>query len=476
MKKIWLMLAVIGCLLWTLAGAAGILSDGAYVPDGMSVSGGSGRVSITCPLLTVKDGAVTARLVFSSPNYTRVTLDGTAYPAQHEGDTSIFEVPVPLNRAFDVAGLTTAMSRPHDVVYTLFIRLAEAEEDGALPGLTWKSRMELSYAKCFSVDEYEGGFTLLRTEDGSRYLTVPEGASAPEGLDPAIIVLQKPLDRVYLASSSVMALLDRLDVLDSVRFSALKAEDWTVEHAAAAMESGRMLYAGKYSEPDYEMLLRENCGLAVENTMILHTPKVKEMLSLIGIPVLIDRSSYEPHPLGRLEWIRFYGVLFDREKEADAFFAEQKAAVEALSAMPSAGQTVAYFYIHTDGSAVVRGADDYIARMISLGGGVYAFPDMKEADRARASVSLTMEEFYHGAVDADCLIYNTSIDKTVRSLDDLLTRCPLLRDFKAVKEGRVFATGDDLYQATDRAAGLILDVRDMLDGREEGLTFLKKLE
>ena len=476
MKKIWLTLAALCCLLFARAGAQAALPDGVYVPDDVSFSGGTGRVTITCPQVTAEDGVITARLVFSSPNYTRVTLDGVEYAAQHEGDTSVFEVIAPLNRAFEIAGLTTAMSQPHDVIYTLFIRLDAAREDEhSLPGLAYESSMALDYAKCFSVDWYEGGYALLTVEDGARYLTVPQGMPVPGGLDPAIVVLEKPLDRVYLAASSAMALFDRLDALESVRFCALQARDWTVDGAASAMEAGDMLYAGKYSEPDYELLLRADCDLAVENTMILHMPKAAEMLTLLGIPVLIDRSSYEQHPLGRLEWIRFYGALLDRTEEADAFFTEQKAAVEALSAVPSTGKTVAFFYIHTDGSAVVRGADDYIARMIALGGGVYAFSDMEGPDRGRASVILTMEEFYSVAMDADYLIYSTSIDKTVQSLDDLLARCPLLADFTAVREGRVYVTGDDLYQATDRAAGLILDVHDMLDGRQEGMTFLEKL-
>ena len=80
------------------------------------------------------------------------------------------------------------------------------------------------------------------------------------------------------------------------------------------MENGSILYAGKYSEPDYERIVSEGCGLAIENTMILHSPEVKEKLESFGIPVLVDHSSYEAHPLGRTEWIRLYGVLTGKEK------------------------------------------------------------------------------------------------------------------------------------------------------------------
>lgn len=54
--------------------------------------------------------------------------------------------------------------------------------------------------------------------------------------------------------------------------------------------------------PDYELILENDCDLAIESTMIYHSPEVKEQLESFEIPVLVERSSYEEHPLGRLEW------------------------------------------------------------------------------------------------------------------------------------------------------------------------------
>ena len=82
------------------------------------------------------------------------------------------------------------------------------------------------------------------------------------------------------------------------------------------MNAGTMIFAGKYSEPDYELLVSENCDLAIESTMILHSPKVQEMIEMLDIPVFIDRSSYESQPLGRTEWIKLYGAMLDKEEEA----------------------------------------------------------------------------------------------------------------------------------------------------------------
>ena len=102
---------------------------------------------------------------------------------------------------------------------------------------------------------------------------------------------------------------------------------------------------------------------------------------------------------------------------------------------------MAFFYISTDGSAVVRKSDDYIPRMIELGGGRYVFDNLENLESRSASVSMTMEEFYAAAVDADYLIYNGTIDASISTTEELVAKSELLADFKAVKEGNVWCTG-----------------------------------
>ena len=172
-----------------------------------------------------------------------------------------------------------------------------------IAGLEYESAMELKYARGFDVYYYSGGYALIDIHDNARYLVVPEGAETPEGLDEDICVLPQPLDRMYLAATSAMALFDALDALDSIRLTGTAASGWYIDAAVEALDSGEMLFAGKYDEPDYELMIEEDCDLAIESTMILHAPKVQEMIEDLGIPVFIDRSSYEEHPLGRTEWI-----------------------------------------------------------------------------------------------------------------------------------------------------------------------------
>ncbi|MGN1005782.1 MAG: ABC transporter substrate-binding protein [Aristaeellaceae bacterium] len=345
-----------------------------------------------------------------------------------------------------------------------------------LPGLMWESRMNLIYATGFSVDYYEGGYALINVKDSAQYLVVPEGMPVPEGLDAGIRVLQQPLDKIYLAATSAMALFDRLDALSSIRLVGTAASGWYIDNAVAAIENGDMLFSGKYSEPDYELMINEGCDLAIESTMIQHSPKVQEMIELLGIPVFIDRSSYENHPLGRTEWIKLYSVLVDKEEQAEEFFATQTAIIEELKDFENTEKTVAFFYISSDGTVNVRASWDYIASMIEIAGGRYIFQDLSDPESNRSTVSMTLEQFYAAAVNADYLIYNAAIDNPLPNVDALLAKSNLFADFKAVREGNVWCTGKYLYQATDIVGSLITDIHHMLTGEEEGMNFIYKLD
>ena len=81
--------------------------------------------------------------------------------------------------------------------------------------------------------------------------------------------------------------------------------------------------------------------------MISHSPEVKEKLEQLGVPVLVERSSYEEGPLGRVEWIKLYGLLTGHLDEAEQFFwnsVQQVQAVEQMAAGNETGRpTVAIF-------------------------------------------------------------------------------------------------------------------------------------
>ena len=310
----------------------------------------------------------------------------------------------------------------------------------------------------FSVDHYDGGYSLITVKDDARYLVVPENASVPDGLDADIVVLQQPLDSIYLVSSSVMDQFVALDALDSIALSGTRQDGWYIDEAKQAMADGKITYAGKYSAPDYERIVSANCGLAIENTMIYHTPEVKEQLEKFGIPVLVERSSYESDPLARMEWVKLYGILFDKEAEAETFFNEQVQRIRPLLGQDTTGKTAAFFSVTSNNLVTVRKSNDYVAKMIGMAGGEYVFSNLSDNGNNLATINLSLEEFYAGAKDADVLIYNSTIEGKIETTEQLLSKCPMLADFKAVQNGNVWCTTQSLFQESMELPDLILDM------------------
>jgi len=346
--------------------------------------------------------------------------------------------------------------------------------------------MELKYATGFSVDYYEDGYKLITVKEGPDvYLVIPEGADSKvtdrlvKSIGGKIIKLKQPLDQIYLAATATMCLFDAMGAIDNVKMSSLKVGDWYVDGAIQAMNDGKMVYAGKYSAPDFELILAKGCDLALESMMIYHTPEIKEKLESLGIPVFVEKSTYESHPLGRTEWIKLYAAMLNLEDKADEIFAKQVGYLEEAEKKEPTGKTVAFFYINSSGNAVARKSGDYVCTMIELAGGKYIFSDLgKDSDNNLSTVNLDMETFYATAKDADFIFYNSTIMGEVSSADSLLSLSPLLKNFKAVKEDNIWCTGENLYQETTDLGQMILEFNRILSGETDGsgLTYMKKLK
>ena len=401
----------------------------------------------------------------------------------------------------DVQADTTAMSTPHLIDYTLSFVFYKTQEEAegagtgvdeageaekasqtlsgekapVIDGLTFLSKDENVYAECFAIYRYEGGYAVLSVDDGRRYLIVPEGGAIPEGTDgqgggavlkdedgQELIVLQQPLDRIYLAASAAMCQFDEIGAVRNVILSGLERDDWYIESAREAMDQGTLSYGGKYSEPDYERIVEAGVNLAVESTMILHAPKVQEKLELLGIPVFIDRSSYESEPLGRAEWVRVYGLLTGREEEAAQAFDEQKGYAEALAPIPEGDtRSLAVFSINAARQVVTRSREGYLGKMVEIAGGTLCTPVL---DSSLATETVSMESFYAAAEDADILIYNASIEDAPEDLAELCAKDSILTQFRAVSEGNVWCMRSSLYQNANRTGAILRDLHAIVTG------------
>lgn len=166
--------------------ASTTLKDGEYTPDSFSWSGGTSRVSLSCPKITVRGGQAYATIVFTSSKFDQLKANGSVYYKQGGGN-STFVIPVNLNANNTIIGRTTAMSQPHWIEYTIYVGKAESAEEAAkvqaarkeaaeaklkmsdtaptIIGLKTKdgeeAKSDTTYAKYFKIFEYDQGVKLI---------------------------------------------------------------------------------------------------------------------------------------------------------------------------------------------------------------------------------------------------------------------------------------------------------------------------
>ena len=341
-------------------------------------------------------------------------------------------------------------------------------------------QMPLDYATQFSVDYCADGCSVIHIA-ADDYLFVPDGCTAAE--NNTLPVIYQPHGDIYLASSSVMDLFDAIGALDAVTMTSTDISGWTLPAVQDAMQHGDLTFIGKYSAPDYEALTESDCPLVIENTMISHSPAVKEQIESLGIPVIVERSSYEQHPLGRMEWIKLYGLLLGKESEALRCFAEKTAAFRSLNIpdIPADKRpTAAFFSVTASGAVNIRKPGDYISQMINLAGGRYIFTadDLHIDDNALSTMNIQMETFYATAKDADILIYNSTIEGQLDSVSQLIEKSSVFNDFRAVQNDAVWCTEQNFYQQTTGAADMMADLSRIFAGQAENieqLTYLHRI-
>ena len=90
---------------------------------------------------------------------------------------------------------------------------SDSKKAPQIDGLTYESAMDLTYAQEFDVFYYKDGYKLIDVHEGRQYLIVPEGKEAPEGLDSDIVVINQPVQNIYMAATAIMSLFDALDAI-----------------------------------------------------------------------------------------------------------------------------------------------------------------------------------------------------------------------------------------------------------------------
>ncbi|MBO4359785.1 MAG: hypothetical protein J5822_02790, partial [Eubacteriaceae bacterium] len=275
------------------------LPDGVYTPDKFSFSGGTGKVNITCPKITVIDGQAYATIVFDSGSYNYVKANGNIYYGDQTATTSTFVIPVELNTNNRILGNTTKMSQAHEIEYYIFPYLAAAEgqqttgnEDApVIEGIKYESEEKLDYAEYVRIYNYEDGIVLIEVDltkgtvfedraasddteetdetgeegetivktaeeltaelykkDTVKYLIVPEGVKIPAGLEKEMVVITLPKKNISISSEDDYAIAKALGCEKLIKGIGIKEGDIEDKELKDAVKSGDIIFTGKAPE------------------------------------------------------------------------------------------------------------------------------------------------------------------------------------------------------------------------------------
>ena len=360
------------------------LPDGVYTPDRFTWSGGSGRTSISCSKVTISGGKAYATISFSSTSFVYVKAAGNKYTGAGTftipvtlnqnntiiGMTTKMSVPHEITYHIFVylAGAdkkgtdSTDSSNPSSedsMISTGNLKLDETAPE--IIGLNLESEEKLEYAEYFKIFHYENDITLLEidmvsdtertaetledteqdstaasdvseteeqhAEDGSseeaatatdtteelysgnvvKYLIVPENQEVPAGLDKDTIIVRQPLEKIYSTSEAGRDTLEQLKLQDFI-----------------ASE-------GDYTDMEFRDIIQNECDLVILPADVLKSEEGEQILketarkmSLLNIPMIVDRSEDEENEMAKAEWLKAYGVLFDCSDLAEELISEEK--------------------------------------------------------------------------------------------------------------------------------------------------------
>ncbi len=341
----------------------------------------------------------------------------------------------------------------------------QIEEENYDGKLVSEGMMDIQYAEGFTIEMFKGGYRLLRDIWSEiPLLIVPEGMSVPTDLEEGTQVLQMPLTRAYISGSNIVAMADAIGASPQIKLVTMKADRWYIQNIADQMNNGATLYAGSSSKPDYEVIGSNDIQLAILNG---YDEEEFALFHNLNICTFAEENTAETGLLARLEWIKCVGVLFGLEKEAIAYFDDQKAQIEAIQAEGSTGLTagIGDIIISTNEYESRRNGD-YQADQIRAAGGIYNLEDMGMDDGG--VLNMTPEEFYLRFKDIDVLIWRKGFE--MKSIEEVLAAYPAFADFKAYQTGRVYYQADHFTQSAAQTACIVQDYHTIFTSDDPNVT------
>ena len=294
----------------------------------------------------------------------------------------------------------------------------------------------IQYAQGFTVQRFDT-YIMVEVRDPwdstrllQRYLLVDRTKSVPGGLPKGTIVKVSVKD-IVIYTSVHAAIIDQLHETDKV-IGVCEPRYMDTPAIQEGIQAGRIADLGEATSPNIEKMIEIGAELVIASPFQNSSYGPVEK---IGIPIIEGADYMEAFPLGRTEWIRFYGLLFGKEEMADSIFKETEQAYLSLKDLTANidNRPTVLSEKKFGSSWYVPSGDSYMAHLIEDAGADYMFKDLPGA----GSTPLAFETVFDKAIHADIWLvkYNQSSEMTY---NDLRSEYTPYENFDAFKKKRIY--------------------------------------
>lgn len=299
-----------------------------------------------------------------------------------------------------------------------------------------------------------------------RYVLVPKGIDTPKNA-PSGTIVRTPLSNALVYSAVHTGLFAELNVATAVK-GIVDLQYYTDSLVLAGVKTGHITDCGSSMAPTIEKVIE------MRPDGILLSPYQDSnyaQLANLGIPIIECADYMEQTPLGRAEWIKFYGALVGKEREADSIYNAVATTYNTLkSERATQGKTHPKVLTETliGGVWNVPGGNSYMARVIQDAGGIYPWA----ADEHSGSLSLDFNQVLAHAKDADVWLIKSF---NINTYDDLKRAYSLHDKFDAFTQRKVYTCDTNATRMFERFPFhpelLLQDYCNIFDGNTTSLIF-----
>jgi len=273
-----------------------------------------------------------------------------------------------------------------------------------------------------------------------RYVLVPSDSVLPDDL-PEGTVVRTPVSNALVYSSVHTSLMRELDALDAVR-GVVDSQYFIDPDIAAGVKSGKIADCGNSMNPTVEKVIE------MQPDAILLSPYQDAsygQITSLDIPIIECADYLEYDPLGRAEWVKFYGELLGKRTEADSLYQAVVTAYNDMKAKAAGAKShpTVVTEMVINGVWNVPGGQSYMARIINDAGGRYLWND----DKNTGSLALDFNQVLAVAQNADYWFIKWT---NINSLKDLQGAFDLNKEMAAFHNKRVYVCDTDKSRFFDR--------------------------